>query len=274
MAGLLDTGAQMQATPRTNRLAGLLADALESVDGFARKPFGYDNPPVGLLLDALAVPQVQRTLDRLSYSEPLTTGAGQAASLRPDTADAVAVALPGVLAWPRRALGAAGLLASGAADAGSTLAAIDPASKARLVADLAAGKGSGTYRLGDVTPGQARGLLDLAGKMAPADAPRDVWMTDRAFDHILGNRLRQDGYAPEEIGQFAKQALAPRAATGANTGTAGSRYPTLVNPGMVDMPTGRRYDAVMPLDAGPEGFNVVTVVPDGLRPRKKNPPRP
>lgn len=113
MAGLLDTGAKMQATPRTNRLAGLLADALGAVDGFARKPFGYDNPPAGLLSDALAVPQMQRTLDRLSYGEPLTTGKGQATAIRPDTADAALAVAPAVAKWPKQAGGLLAAVAGG-----------------------------------------------------------------------------------------------------------------------------------------------------------------
>jgi len=122
MAGLLDPQGQMQATPRQNRIAGLLADALYSADQFARKPFGYDNPPAAVLSDFLAIPQVQRTLDRLSYGEPLTTGKGQATAIRPDTADAALAVAPAVAKWPKQASGLLAAVAGGGVDTGASKA--------------------------------------------------------------------------------------------------------------------------------------------------------
>jgi len=103
-------GPSMQATPRKNALAGYAADALGAVDQFARKPFGYDNPPAALASDFLSVPAIQRTLERLSYGEPLTTGKGMTTRMRDDTVDAAMAAAPVVAKWPKQALGAAGAL--------------------------------------------------------------------------------------------------------------------------------------------------------------------
>ena len=103
------------ATPRQRPVIGRLADMIGYADQFARKPFGYDNPPAAMLSDFLSVPQIQRTLDRVSYGEPLTTGRGLTTRMRPDTVDAAMTAAPVVAKWPKQSLGAAALLA-GVAD--------------------------------------------------------------------------------------------------------------------------------------------------------------
>jgi hypothetical protein len=59
----------MQATPR-NALLGRLSDALASTYGPERTQQAQQ------LAQFLSVPAISRTLDRLSYGEPLTTGAG------------------------------------------------------------------------------------------------------------------------------------------------------------------------------------------------------
>ena len=87
----------MQATPQSRPGLGALASLLKRADDFGRKPFGYDNPPVQVLSDLLGIPGTQRTLERLAYGEPLTTGAGQATRVRDDTVDALFNA-PGPLA--------------------------------------------------------------------------------------------------------------------------------------------------------------------------------
>jgi len=92
----------MQATPQVRPGLGALARLLSSADEFARRPFGYPNPPVALLSDLLGVPGTARTLERLAYGEPLTTGRGMATRVRDDTVDAVFNA-PGPLAAVARA---------------------------------------------------------------------------------------------------------------------------------------------------------------------------
>ena len=84
---------RMQATPRKRPGLGVLADVVGAVDDFAQAPFGYPNPPVALLSELLGVPAVRRTLERLTYGEPLTTGAGQTLRIRDDTDEAALSAL-------------------------------------------------------------------------------------------------------------------------------------------------------------------------------------
>jgi hypothetical protein len=82
----------MKATPRKNKQVGALADMIRYADEFARKPFGYNNPPVAAISDLLGIPAVQRTLERVSYGEPLTTGKGQTTRMRSDTEEALLAA--------------------------------------------------------------------------------------------------------------------------------------------------------------------------------------
>ena len=106
-------GPEMRATPQKNALAGRVSNAIRAVDEFARKPFGYDNPPAAMLSDALSVPAIYRTLDRIAYGEPLTTGAGQATKLRPDTVETAFTIGPSIIKWPKQVGGAIAAIAGG-----------------------------------------------------------------------------------------------------------------------------------------------------------------
>ena len=106
-------------TPR-NRISGYLADLLE----MAAK--GYDvgstlqaGGPVTEgrlstpLSDMLGIPELQRTLNRVSYNEPLTTGTGYTTRLRPDTVSAAMTVAP--MVGPAAKAGAAGARMTGTA---------------------------------------------------------------------------------------------------------------------------------------------------------------
>lgn len=84
----------IRATPRQNQILGLLADRLKQAQQFGAKPFGYENPPVEMLMNLLGVPAVQQTLERMSYGEPLTTGRGMTTQVRPETVEAAMTLLP------------------------------------------------------------------------------------------------------------------------------------------------------------------------------------
>lgn len=84
----------IRATPRQNQILGLLADRLKQAQQFGAKPFGYENPPVEMLMNLLGVPAVQQTLDRMSYGEPLTTGRGMTTQVRPEAMEAAMTLLP------------------------------------------------------------------------------------------------------------------------------------------------------------------------------------
>lgn len=84
----------IRATPRQNQILGLLADRLKQAQQFGAKPFGYENPPVEMLMNLLGVPAVQQTLERMSYGEPLTTGKGMTTQVRPEAMEAAMTLLP------------------------------------------------------------------------------------------------------------------------------------------------------------------------------------
>ena len=111
MQGLLsDPRGEMRAPPR-NALMGLLADALNGANNYAnrkdpRMPGGMANPVLGLLSNALSVPSLATTADRMSYGESLTNaGKANVPFLKPETADALMMAPVS----PRNALAAASL---------------------------------------------------------------------------------------------------------------------------------------------------------------------
>ena len=84
----------MQQTPLENPILGLLADRLKKAQEFAAKPFGYENPPVEMLMNLLGVPAVQQTMERMAYGEPLTTGSGMTTKPRAEALEAAMTLLP------------------------------------------------------------------------------------------------------------------------------------------------------------------------------------
>lgn len=146
--------------------------------------------------------------------------------------------------------------------------AIDPTAKRRLVSELRAGKTNGEYRLGDVTPGQARALAELAGAELPKTG--DVMLTPDAFRHILKGRVQKDGFLPHEVGDVAEKALQARSSAFLDLATQ-HQAPSLINRDVLDAATGKRYDAVAALRPDDDAFRVVTIVPDRLPAPKKKP---
>jgi hypothetical protein len=86
--------AELRATPMSNPVMGLLADRLKKVQQFGAKPFGYENPPVEMLMGLLGIPAVQQTMERMAYGEPLTTGSGMTTKPRPEAIEAVMSVAP------------------------------------------------------------------------------------------------------------------------------------------------------------------------------------
>jgi hypothetical protein len=261
----------IQPTPR-NRVLGLLADGLQGVNDFASAPGGYDNPPVRMLLGLLGVPDVAKTLDRMSYGESLTTGKGMTLKPREEVANALLAVAPLAPAAGRAANVTAKALAPKAAEMtedyllGTGLAvpmAIDPLAKKRLVSDLTRGVSSGTYRLGDVTSGQLKRYAKASGEQPLSN---DVVMGS-AFNHLM-KRKDVDNFTPEEIGTFMEQSMRPNSFIDYDPAKSG-QYPSLLNTDMVDKVTGRKYDARLPLRVNEQGLlEVVSVYPDGLSKRK------
>lgn len=86
--------AELRATPMSNPIMGLLADRLKKAQQFGAKPFGYENPPVEMLMNLLGVPAVQQTMERMAYGEPLTTGSGMTTKPRSEAIEAAMTLLP------------------------------------------------------------------------------------------------------------------------------------------------------------------------------------
>lgn len=248
----------------TNRgIAGLLGSPVDTA-ALLLKPLGYDHPaPIG----------------GSEWVGDLMAKAGMVSADRyPLPEFLMSVALPGIGTQGAKGVG---LLSEGLAALGgsagrvgpknlqSQLGAMSPEGKARLLADLQAGKGSGTYRLGDVTPSQDQGLSGLFGR---GTTGADVYMTDKATDHLLTGRVQQDGFAPLDVTRFAEQAMAKRAQPDLNPAKK-QQNPSLLNSGMKDQTTGRSYDARMPLRQTENGYEVRSVVPEGLPPRNKKTPK-
>lgn len=149
------------------------------------------------------------------------------------------------------------------------LGAISPEGKARLLADLQAGKGSGTYRLGDVTEGQRKALTRLG---MPPTASTDVMMTDRAFQHVHNNRVLAQGFSPEDVTRFAEQAMAKRSQVDLDVAKSG-QSPALMGQGLVDQASGARYEARMPLRSDGQSYEPRTVYPRGIANRNNKAPK-
>jgi hypothetical protein len=84
---------EFTSRPQQYPLIGALGRALGTADQFARKPFGYSNPPVEIISDLLQIPALARTAENINYGSPLTQGTGQARRLTKDTTGAIEGAL-------------------------------------------------------------------------------------------------------------------------------------------------------------------------------------
>jgi hypothetical protein len=124
---------------------GLLADALAGANDYANKPGsapgGLLNPPLAMLANALALPSLATTADRMSYGAPLTNARqANVPFLKPETADALMMAPLS----PRNALAAASM-GMGMADNGTMKAMNILFKKSTDWGERAALDSSGTY---------------------------------------------------------------------------------------------------------------------------------
>jgi hypothetical protein len=86
-------GPEFRAREEKFPLLGATGRALQSVDEFARKPFGYENPPAAIISDLMQIPALTRTIENINYGSPLTYGTGTARQLSKDTKGAAEAAL-------------------------------------------------------------------------------------------------------------------------------------------------------------------------------------
>lgn len=148
------------------------------------------------------------------------------------------------------------------------LGAMSPDGKTKLLQALREGFLPGRTRLGDVTEGQGKGLDKLFGRPA---ASRDVHLTDDALRHIVERRMQEQGFSPEDVTRFTEQAMARRSKPDLNVAK-GDQHPSLLGSD-VDPQTGRPYSPRMPLKATDDGYEVRSVIPEGLRPRNNKAPK-
>lgn len=113
-----------------------------------------------------------------------------------------------------------------------------------------------------MTEGQRKALGKLFGR-EPRSA--DVMMTDKALEHIVERRIDGDRLMPQQVVRAAEMALEPRSRASIDPSKS-YQNPALINGGLLDPTSGKRYDAELPLgllDDG--GMFLRTVVPRGVR---------
>lgn len=269
--------------PRGFRAAMLAAQDPQFRSDLARGLSNVANRGVAAILGA-PVDTAALGLSAVGFKHPAPVGGSEWIGQKMESAGLVspernpvaetlaAVSMPGGLTRAARGLSALADMSPAIAPSSgggmgftAQFGAISPEGKARLLADLQAGKGSGTYRLGDVTEGQSRALSKLG---MPPTTNRDVMMTDDALRHMHDKRVIQEGFSPAEVALFAEQAMAKRSRVDLDPGKS-RQQPSLLNEGLRDPVTGKKYDARMPLRAQDGAFGARSAVPDGLPPRKK-----
>jgi len=181
----------IRPTPR-NRVSGFLADLLElGAKGYdvgstlqAGGPIteGRLSTPVS---DLLGIPELQRTLNRISYNEPLTTGTGYTTKLRPDTLSAAMTVAP--MVGPTAKAGAAGARMAGTAlkDLATSDVAYNAAMKAMKRSGAVLGMADDEYRGSHLAPNAANYgayLHDLSGII-----PKDVYTVKGKSLYGLGD---------------------------------------------------------------------------------------
>ena len=245
LRGMAAGGDSIKPTPRHKGL-GAAADAVNFLHRAASKPFGYDNPPVEMLSEFLGMPAVGRTLDRMSYGEPLTNyGKANKPLLPDDIADATMSVAPLVGPLSKMATKGAKAVGKGALDLAKSDAAYNLAQKAFASPALAAARpmsvvkepggnwlgGAGspefalaemkprvtTARLAEYTPEQAAEQI-ASGRIARNDALSN-WVDKNLTNYVK----KQMGTVDDPVRKLAEEGISHLP-----EGTPGSRYPERV----------------------------------------------
>jgi hypothetical protein len=77
---------ELKPTPKYP-LVEKLGKGVGAVHEFVSKPFGFENPPGEIASELLGIPGVAKTLERVAYGDPLTSGAGVTTNLLPETTE-------------------------------------------------------------------------------------------------------------------------------------------------------------------------------------------
>jgi len=144
--------------------------------------------------------------------------------------------------------------------------AIDPKAQKVFIDGLSGVGNTERYRLGDIKPAQARSILEHDKSASPTAL--DVFVSPGAERHIQDKRVFYDGFTPGQTGDFAKQAM--RADSTVMPPKGFGDYPSLLSQQMTDGDTGRFYNSLLPIRPVEDGFEMVSVIPRGL---KTKPPK-
>lgn len=146
------------------------------------------------------------------------------------------------------------------------MGAIDPKGQKQLVEGLLNKTNPERYRLGDIKPHQAADAYVAGG--SPVGQSLDVFASPEILeDHARLVRMVEDKYTAPEVGLYAKQAMRPDSAV--IPPATKKDYPLLRSQTMVDPVTGKTYNAEMALKPVDDGFEAITIIPQGLPARKK-----
>lgn len=88
---------EFRSRPEQYPVVGALGRYLQKADEFARKPFGYENPPAALISDFLEIPAVYRTAENINYGSPLTHGTSSISRYLPQLNEDTKGALMGAM---------------------------------------------------------------------------------------------------------------------------------------------------------------------------------
>ena len=193
-ANMLAYQDSMSATPR-NQLLGYLADLAAASYAPQR------TQQMQGMAQFLSAPAISQTLDRLSYGEPLTTGAGMTTRIRPEAVEAALAVAPAAQPVTMATLAASRAARQAAMQAGRAgeryAERVLPGIMERggLPAQLAMDLGQGTRRqifVGEKSKTWNAANAAKAVEMEKAGiAPEEIWMATQTFRGPEG-KLRQE----------------------------------------------------------------------------------
>jgi len=145
--------------------------------------------------------------------------------------------------------------------------AIDPKAQKKLVDGLLGDGNAERYRLGDIKQSQANDVMTY-GNGARTNA-LDVWMTPSTESHIQDGRTIFNNITPQKTGLHGKQAMYPD--SDVQPPFKKGDFPALMSKQFFDNDEKKLYNAMMPLRTVDDGFEVVSIIPKGLRGKNKTP---
>ncbi len=161
---------RMQATPR-NAFVGGLADFLAAGTSPRR------TQQMRGLMEFLQVPDIAQTLDRVSYGEPLTTGAGMTTKLRPEAENALMAAMGMIPAGRPAEAGAMALGRAGERMAERVVPQVMERGglPAQLLTDLAQGSRSQIFIGPEAKTWDQKAAMQASRMEKQGAAPEAIW---------------------------------------------------------------------------------------------------